>query len=247
MALSVMVVGALSWESGRAATILEGFPAGMAARVAAVRGKAEWSASPGGTWRPVRAGLWLPEGAVVRTAADALVELDLGPGRSARIDAASQVAVGWLSGSAGPRSDFRVFLGRIWVNLRRELSAGEGFTVVTPAAVIGVRGTAFTVFVASDGATLVAVHHGEVVVEAVRGTVKVRAGQELRVVPGGAVGEPQPQSTSEQAAGQRQGAWLKQQTETGPSGGGKANPGPEKGGPPSSGGQPSDVKGGQPS
>lgn len=74
---------------------------------------------------------------------------------------------------------FNLFLwvGRLWLYVQKGTDAVE-FTVDTPAAQAGVRGTLFSVAVAADGTTWVGVSEGKVAVTALPG------GQEIRLKPG---------------------------------------------------------------
>jgi hypothetical protein len=67
---------------------------------------------------------------------------------------------------------------------RREPAVG------TPTSVAGVRGTAFTTYVAADGSTVFVVDEGQVDVTAEGATVQLVAGEGVEVVPGEEPGEP---------------------------------------------------------
>jgi hypothetical protein len=100
---------------------------------------------------------------------------------------ASQATLNWVDGSrirVGPKTTmqvlkcqvskatnaesylFRLDVGDIWVRVLRSLTEQSKFEIRTPTATAGVRGTVFSVSVAPDGGTSVAVYHGKVSVSA---------------------------------------------------------------------------------
>ncbi len=73
-----------------------------------------------------------------------------------------------------------LWLGRLWVYVQKGATAVVNFQVETPAAIAGVRGTLFSVSVASDGTTWVGVSEGIVDVASPEG------GEIVRLLPGSA-------------------------------------------------------------
>ena len=95
-----------------------------------------------------------------------------------------------LSGFAKPskvnEGAFRFITGKL---------SGPGFKVVTPTAVIGVRGTDFVFLVAEDGTTQVAVFDGAVEMAALDGAtdaVVVPSGESVGISAGGGAVAPLP-------------------------------------------------------
>lgn len=72
-------------------------------------------------------------------------------------------------------------LGRIWVYVCKLINRVNHFSVKTPSAVAGVRGTIFAVFVDSDSVTSVSVREGAVEVKAEDVATLVTAGQQIHV------------------------------------------------------------------
>lgn len=68
-----------------------------------------------------------------------------------------------------------LILGEAWFRIQSRLN-GEGFSVKTPAGVVGVRGTVFSVSVDPSGETMVRVVSGKVSVENHRGRVLAQPG-----------------------------------------------------------------------
>ncbi|HHW15548.1 MAG TPA: FecR domain-containing protein [Firmicutes bacterium] len=200
---------------GRAGAPLVALPPGVAALVTAVSGEVEWAAGFGAAWHRVETGDRLPPGALIRTGTGARLDLDLGAERSTRLSAGSLLVVAPPQGREAEPPSLQLFLGRVWVNLRRELSPGERFTVETPAAVVGVRGTMFTVSVAPDGGTLTAVHRGKVDVSGGGVTVRAVAEEEVFVAAGQTPGHPRPLSPEERAEWDAQRGWAQEDAEVG--------------------------------
>ena len=90
-------------------------------------------------------------------------------------------------------------LGRVWVQMTREIVGDSIFELETPTVVVAVRNTRFSVAVLADRTTVVSVLEGRVLVSLV-GTeivIEVKEGEELRIPPGGPLGQPQPISIDE--------------------------------------------------
>lgn len=215
---------------GRADAALVALPSGTAAVVTAVSGEVEWAAGFGATWQRVQTGDSLPPGALLRTGAGARLDLDLGAERAVRLNAGSLLLVAPPRGREAEPPSLWLLLGRVWVNLRRELAPGERFTVQTPAAVVGVRGTMFTVSVARDGGTLTAVHRGKVEVSGAGVTVRVVVEKQVFVAVGEAPGRPRPLSPGERAELGAQRDWTGESAEAGDPGAGGGPGGGESGG-----------------
>jgi hypothetical protein len=89
--------------------------------------------------------------------------------------------------------------GQIWLNIEG-LEEGEVFEVRVPGAVASVRGTRFSVTNLGDGAALISVIEGSVIVRLLDTgeEVVVNAGEQIVVIPGEGLSEPYPISSSEQ-------------------------------------------------
>jgi hypothetical protein len=93
---------------------------------------------------------------------------------------------------------FKLDAGEILVRVRRLLSGQSKFEIRTPTATAGVRGTIFTVKVAPDGQTQIAVLEGKVQVDASGRRVALTPGNKLEASAQGA--QVQTFSPQEQAA-----------------------------------------------
>lgn len=218
--LVMLVAAASSGDSAPPGAFSLSVGPGAAAVARAVRGAASWSSylDPAATPRSIRVGDLLPAGARVRTGPGALLDLELGDGRSLRVTGRTVLTLAPGEGRAVDSPNLFLFLGRIWVNLRRELAPGERFTVETPAAVVGVRGTMFTVAVGPDGETIAAVHRGKVEISGGEVAVQVTAGHQVSLGVGHVPGNPAPLSQSEQGALQAQREWVEDDPESGGAG-----------------------------
>ncbi|MDI6869956.1 MAG: FecR family protein [Bacillota bacterium] len=209
-----LAAAAESGKTNPAGESLAALPPGVAAVVRAVSGDARWSTQTEAVeWQALRPQLLLPAGALIRTGPGASVDLELGPDRRVRLTGGSVVVVAPPALQAGDSHSLFLYLGRVWVNLRRELLPGERFTVETPAAVVGVRGTLFTVLVTEDKRTVAAVHRGKVEVTGAGVTVTVGAGNQVVVAFEGRPEGPGPLSSGEREAAQRERAWFEAQGE----------------------------------
>lgn len=148
-----------------------------AAYTVAPSGEVVWSQA-GGPWRPLREGQLLNSGDKIRTGAHGAVSIMFAGGTVARLDAGTTVEIravsarGWTKGAVrspdGAQANrtlaARLYqsAGRIWVHVVRRVNSVLSFEVETPAAVAGVRGTIFTVAVASQIRTTVSVWEGVV-------------------------------------------------------------------------------------
>ncbi|MEQ9504079.1 MAG: FecR family protein [Deltaproteobacteria bacterium] len=114
-------------------------------------------------WKALKKGAKLAEGAAVRTAADARLELKLGDGSRIRVDEKTTLALSQARMKGKQRTvSVRVWVGRLWAKVAKRMSGGSKFEVQTDNAVAGVRGTSFTVVANTDLSSLVKVYTGTV-------------------------------------------------------------------------------------
>ncbi|MEW6227069.1 MAG: FecR family protein [Bacillota bacterium] len=175
-------------------------------------------------WENAAAGRGLCHGDRVKTGPESWATLALASGDSLMLGPGCEVCFDSLL-------HLRLFIGRIWAKVRPALGGAENFRVETPSAVVGVRGTRFTVCVKVDLITAVSVASGLVEVAGADGMVLVPAGYATRVRRGLAPAPPQPMDKEERRA------WAEGRRRMG-GGGEKSGPNqgpPEKGGPPGGG------------
>jgi hypothetical protein len=139
-----------------------------AAKVVAVHGSAEMSLD-GSSWAPLTRGESLREGAMVRTTAESVADLDLGRnGSLLRLLPASTIALTALTYERTGietvvNTEIELRAGRI-VGHVQKLSAASKYEVKTPKVVAGIRGTRYSM--SADGNVVVG--EGSVVVVAYR-------------------------------------------------------------------------------
>lgn len=143
-----------------------------------------------GTTRPAVEGDFLVSGEIVETGPDGFVRLVMADGSELEVSAGSRIEV--FDSRANPSGGQVVvlFLGRIFSSVMSRDEEDEAFTVATPTAVCGVRGTDFTTGVGMEGSTRVGVDRGEVEVSTESGAVKVEGGMETMVEQGEAPTAP---------------------------------------------------------
>lgn len=141
------------------------------------RGADEFRAAPGGL---------LFEGDRLHAELDACAVIDLG-GHRIRVGPGASMAIAGAD-ARGSLVRLRLWAGRIWLFVRSLIDLD--FTIETPAAVAGVRGTVFSVSVAPEGTTWIGVAEGCLAVRAAAGgeEVLLPAGRSLTVGMDGRIG-----------------------------------------------------------
>jgi hypothetical protein len=143
-------------------------------------------------------GMSLKQGDRMTTGSGASVKLDLDGGMEVILSENTTVEMSELKAFADSNTATAIKLdaGAVWADVRKKLETGSSFEIETPTAVMGVRGTKFSV-VTGDGVSNVAVIEGkvEVSMEAEvagidgnitthRLTAMVGKQEQLRVTPG---------------------------------------------------------------
>jgi len=147
---------------------------------------------PGGAFAAAKDGMAVSEGATVKTGPDGSAILKWGDGNTMKIMPLSLTKVDALSQdekTGATKSDFSLGQGRV-VNRVGKLAKDSSFTVKTPAAIAGVRGTAFDMGINPEtNQTSIAVVEGSVTLAAAGVELVVAEGFESAVTEGAA---PQP-------------------------------------------------------
>ena len=149
--------------------------------------------------RPLKAGDTLATGVQVRTGEGARMSLHLPDGSFIRFDGGTTFALteAAYDGKAQTRRiNINVILGKAWAKVVKLLGRTGFFTISTPTATAGVRGTIYRVNVNADQSAVVKVYWGEILVE------KKKALQSGRV-PASAGGTPYPVAGPTAVAGPR--------------------------------------------
>ena len=101
----------------------------------------------------------LQSGDSVRTGKGSLAEIGFADGTSIRLGEKTSLYIQRADSADSADRSFKLFIGKLWAKVAK-LSLKSQFTVETPTAVAGVRGTVFKVEVEQDSSTRVAVEEG---------------------------------------------------------------------------------------
>ena len=146
----------------------------------------------GGTFEPAKDGAAVSEGATLKTGPDGTAVLKWGNGNTMKLMPLTLAKVEDLKAEdkGATKSSFSLEQGRV-VNRVGKLTKESSFTVKTPTAIAGVRGTAFdTGYEPTTNQTTVAVVEGDVSLTAGGVEVLVNAGFESAVSEGGTPAPP---------------------------------------------------------
>jgi len=116
----------------------------------------------------------------IRTGQDGHVNLDFTSRADVSVNALSQFEIG-SSNAGGEIDQFVLSSGAAWLKIEKSGTARSSFSVRTPTAVAGVRGTEFDVEVAESGDSDINVMDGEVDVSNEYGASIAKKGEGLRV------------------------------------------------------------------
>ena len=121
------------------------------AKVITVNGKAEMMIAPNKSWLPVKAGMVLSEGDVLRTMAKSGILLNVdGKGQNATVDIKentqlllAELLVDREKGTEKTLLDLA--MGEVLIKAQKIRAEESKFEVKTPTSIVGVRGTTFAV------------------------------------------------------------------------------------------------------
>jgi hypothetical protein len=179
-----------AWWVMAALTLTRGEPAAAMADegiLERVQGQVEITGIDG-TTRPGQAGMLVQGGEIVETGTEALVRILLPDESVIELKANSRIEINDSRANPGAISSVLLYLGWLWAEIAGSQAGDTTFELVTPSAVAGVRGTAFSAGVGIDGATRLGVDQGEVKIEGEGGSVTLQAEQEAVVEMGSAPG-----------------------------------------------------------
>jgi len=137
--------------------------AGPAGTIVTVTGTAEVYPAGGKAWKPAYTGLKLFAKDNCRTGAESSLEIRWTNGGIMRVSEKSYLTVSHRPDTSDI-SSAKVLSGRVWVTMKKISGTGQKFTIESPTAVAGIRGTVFRMDVGSDTGTDVAVYEGKVAV-----------------------------------------------------------------------------------
>jgi ferric-dicitrate binding protein FerR (iron transport regulator) len=142
-------------------------PAPLLWQIVEVTGTVQIKADAGATWSNAHPNQTLTAGASVRTGADGKATLKAGDAAGVNVQPGATIEVGALSQSGDTvKMDSKTISGKALFLVNKLKTQDSSFKVETPTAIVGVRGTAFSVSVAEDGeSSRVACFTGEVSVK----------------------------------------------------------------------------------
>lgn len=167
--------------------------AAVKATLSGLKGAVTVQAAAGGDWTAATEGMSLSQGASVKTGAGAEAILNLGAGSAVKISALALVKIATLTAEAsgGSKTELSLDKGRVMAKAGKLKTTDSAFTVRTPTAVAGVRGTAFECAIAPEtNQVTVSVIEGNVSVTVGDVEVLVTAGFASMVMPGETPQEP---------------------------------------------------------
>lgn len=137
-------------------------PAGT---IQSITGTAEQNLARAPGWKPARVRAKVSLNDQIRTDAESSAELLWANGGVLRMAELSTMAVTEQAkeeNSTEPGA--KVLKGRVWANMQKISNTGKKFSIESPTAVAGIRGTIFRVDVGADSSTDVLVYEGKVAV-----------------------------------------------------------------------------------
>lgn len=146
----------------------------------------------GGSFAPVKDGAKVSEGASIKTGPDGEAVVKWGAGNTVKLTALTLAKIDALTSDdkGASKSNFSLSQGRV-ISRVGKLGKESSFTVKTPAAIAGVRGTAFDCGIDPiSNQTQIAVVEGSVSVEAGGVEVVLEQGFESAITPGEAPETP---------------------------------------------------------
>jgi hypothetical protein len=141
------------------------FAAEPAGTIQSIIGTAEQNPARVPGWKPARVGAKIFLNDQLRTSVESSAELRWANGGVLRIAEQSTLAVTEQPPSENSKDPgAKVIQGRVWANMQKISNTGKKFSIESPTAVAGIRGTVFRVDVGADSATDVLVYEGKVAV-----------------------------------------------------------------------------------
>jgi hypothetical protein len=139
------------------------FAAEPAGTIIKVIGTVEVFPTAGTGWKTAGSGTKVYAKDQVRTSSASSAEIRWANGGTLRIAEKSAMTVKELTEKA-VAPDVKMLSGKVWANMKKITNSGNKFSVESPTAVAGIRGTVFRLDVGADTATDVLVYEGKVAV-----------------------------------------------------------------------------------
>jgi hypothetical protein len=137
--------------------------AGPAGTIEKVMGTADVYHTGGAGWKPAHSGFKVFAKDQCRTGAVSSVEIRWANGGILRLGEKSILTVSERPDTSSI-SNAKILSGRVWANMKKITNSGQKFSLESPTAVAGIRGTVFRMDVDTDTGTDVAVYEGKVAV-----------------------------------------------------------------------------------
>jgi hypothetical protein len=203
LAVFIAIIGILAAQSLFLITRL--------ATVDQVAGKVEMRAAHRTDWQPVKKGMMIQVGSVIRAGAKSHAVLKWADGSRIKLDSGSRIlfhkwTVSKVTGSGS--ASFQQFVGRVIFLIKKAFRGRQKFEVRTPTVLAAVRGTTFDVDVQSRDLTTISVLDGAVDISGSGFSDTVLAGRQSTATPDGI--------TVAQMSDQQRALWTAQQGFIGP-------------------------------
>lgn len=159
----------------------------QAATLSQMDGRVEIRLAGDETWHLAWAGERVKAGDHIRTAPQSTATLTFFDGSTTVMEAETEIAIVQASpqqGDDGRILVLRQVVGQTYNCVHQQRDTAARFAIETPAAVIAVHGTGFSLAVDSEGITYLVVVDGQVSVTVQDATVVVLAGEEITLQPG---------------------------------------------------------------
>ncbi|MFA6450674.1 MAG: FecR domain-containing protein, partial [bacterium] len=155
---------------------------------------------PGGSWQPAKDNMALPNGTMVKTGAKSSATVKWSSQNVMKLTPFTNFTVKNID--IDPRSktvtsNMELFSGKVKMKAEKLANPNSEFTVTTPTAVAGVRGTEADIENTAENTTNVTTRDGEMAVTAQGQTVSVPGGTTVSVNPGQAPSQPKTISKDE--------------------------------------------------
>lgn len=163
------------------------------------------------SWVEIHVGMHLCSGDRLHTDNMGQVKLRGNSGETILVESNTKLEIGDSLISSRRGRTVRLTRGTVWVEIKRIARAAREmfrFSIITPTAFAGVRGTAFSVSVGEDLATEVTVFDGIVEVTAAWTTVQVSAGYTTKVEPNRGPEPPKKQNEDQGKAWDKKRLWF---------------------------------------
>lgn len=135
------------------------------AEITYLKGESFIGATEHGPWKTLAKGMQVDQGRFIKTDKTGVVELTLPDKSVIRLAPTTLYRLDEAIFPNMKRRKFsaRLFFGNIWAKVSQSLNIARGsFNIVTPTAIVGVRGTVYNVYAAKDKSTSVSVYQGVV-------------------------------------------------------------------------------------